>query len=569
MRLASGGAAHVLLVRDRAAPPPGRLLALKVLQPSLALNDEFLQMFFTEARIASHLQHPNVVHIAGFGQVDGVHCLAMEYVFGASLADVLRASARAHRPLSVGVLLSLTASICDALHYAHDLVDEKERPLGLVHRDVTPQNILIGFNGIPKLTDFGIAKATGRGWETQAGIVKGKFAYMSPEQALGRPVDRRSDIFGVGIVLWEALTGHALFKGTQPTEVISAIRDQPIEAPSQVVPGLTPIVDEIVLRALQRTPRRRYQSADEMGAEIRDLIRRAGVTIDAQAISKELAQIYGDVIVDRAFALRTAMSGRSDLAELARILGAHVVDDRLLPDLRARARPSSATRPARPAPAPSRPAPTPRPVGWQDNTAAEEIDELLRMLSTEDVTVGEVPSDFRQRFEADDEAAEALGRVELDVPIEAEDELLSQTGELEPRAVSSWEDGDSDGDHEVPPEAVPAALEAPGPAYRPATEPPAPAGPPGPSADLDPRIADIPDEEAPTQLVTPPPSRAPTPSPSAPAPPEVQPSYLATDPTTDSLAPKPGLHVRWAPLLLGALSLLGVGVALGVWLGRS
>src|SRR5688572_28052101 len=234
IRLASGGAANVFLVRDTAAAPPGRLLALKILLPSLAANEDFLNMFFTEAKIAACLEHQNIVAIAGFGQVEGIHCLAMEYVFGASLAQVLRASARAKKPLTVGVLLRITAAVCDALHYAHELKDENAKSMGLVHRDVTPQNILIGFNGVPKLTDFGIAKATNRGWETQAGIVKGKFSYMSPEQALGKKIDRRSDIFCTGIVLWEALTGKELFKGTSPMEVIEAIRNHNISPPSKV-----------------------------------------------------------------------------------------------------------------------------------------------------------------------------------------------------------------------------------------------------------------------------------------------------------------------------------------------
>jgi serine/threonine protein kinase len=331
IRLASGGAANVFLVRDTQAPDPGRLLALKILLPSLAANEDFLNMFFTEAKIAACLEHQNVVAIAGFGQVDGIHCLAMEYVFGASLAQVLRASAKAKKPLTVGVLLRITAQVCDALHYAHELKDEHGRPMGLVHRDVTPQNILIGFNGVPKLTDFGIAKATNRGWETQAGIVKGKFSYMSPEQAMGKKVDRRSDIFGAGIVLWEALTGRDLFRGTSPLEVLTAIREQKIEPPSKVVPGLTPIVDPIVMKALRRSPRGRYQTALEMKQDIEELIQRAGVTIDAATISREFAAIYGDEIVERAFALRAAMAGRADLDQLAQVLGGSKLNAKHLP----------------------------------------------------------------------------------------------------------------------------------------------------------------------------------------------------------------------------------------------
>jgi serine/threonine-protein kinase len=331
IRLASGGAANVFLVRDLKAPPPGRLLALKILLPSLASNEDFLKMFFAEAKLAARLVHKNIVTIAGFGQVDGIHCLAMEYVFGASLAQVLRASAKAKKPLTVGVLLRITAEVCDALHYAHEIQDEQGQPMGVVHRDVTPQNILIGFNGVPKLTDFGIAKATNRGWETQAGIVKGKFSYMSPEQALGKRVDRRSDIFGAGIVLWEALTGRDLFKGNTPMEVLTAIREQKIEPPSKVVDGLTPIVDPIVMKALRRAPKQRYQTAAEMRDEIEDLIRRAGVAIDDQTISREFAAIYGDEIVERAFALRAAMAGKPDYEGLARVLGGALLNPKHLP----------------------------------------------------------------------------------------------------------------------------------------------------------------------------------------------------------------------------------------------
>jgi len=588
VRLASGGAAHVFLARDTSAPSPGRLVALKVLQPSLALNGEFLQMFFTEARIASHLHHPNLVTIAGFGEVDGVQCLALEYVFGASLADVLRASARAQRPMSVGVLLSLTASICDALHYAHELADERGRPMGLVHRDVTPQNILIGFNGVPKLTDFGIAKATGRGWETQAGIVKGKFSYMSPEQAMGKHVDRRSDIFGVGIVLWEALTGHDLFKGTTPAEVIASIRDQKIPSPSEVVSGLTPIVDPIVARALQRSPRRRYATAREMGDDIRGLIHRAGVTIDAPAISKELAEIHGDVIADRAFALRGAMSGRPDLARLARVLGAHPVDDRLLPELgradgppaRAGSR-SEARRTSTPARGTTSASPDPGSVpgpsgAWEETTDGQvPADELLRMLSTEDVTVGQLPSQFRRQFEAGRASdAEALGRVEAEPAAggpEADGAApagaSTATGPLTPRTVAGWDEADSDDALEALPTASQPDLEPTvGPAYRPLVQAPGtddirPATP----ARALPSGADT----DPTDAADPPPDASEPGHPAAGPPGAVagddsevtRAAFIASDPRY-----RAGIQVSTTTLVVAAATLFGVGLGVGLWL---
>ncbi|MCA9555748.1 MAG: serine/threonine protein kinase, partial [Myxococcales bacterium] len=447
----------MFLVRDTHSDP-AQLRALKILLPSLSSNEDFLKMFFTEAKIAAQLQHPNAVGITGFGQVDGIYCLGMEYVFGASLAQVLRASARAKKPLTVGVLLRITSQVCDALHYAHELKDERGQTMGLVHRDVTPQNILIGFNGVPKLTDFGIAKATNRGWETQAGIVKGKFSYMSPEQALGKKVDRRSDIFGAGIVLWEALTGRDLFKGSTPMEVLTNIREQKIEPPSKVVPGLTPIVDPIVMKALKRAPRQRYQTAAEMRDEIEDLIRRAGVNIDAQTISRELATIYGDDIVERAFALRSAMAGRADLEHLAKVLGGSKLEPKHLPEKRGgrndpdplglfgpgsngswdipRSESIDLPNPARMERSFSEAPPSsgefeivdsPEPeadeeftpfdddhhraiesmvpnerivTGWEDSTAAAgaKRDELLSMLSEEDATIGILPPEFAERF---------------------------------------------------------------------------------------------------------------------------------------------------------------------------
>ena len=319
LRLGAGGAANVFLVRD--TKHEGKLEALKVLLPELAADREALAMFFTEARIATKLRHPNIVGVTGFGRVDGIHCLAMDYVFGQSLGDVLAESARTHRPLTVGVLLNIISSVCGALHYAHELRDKRGEPMGIVHRDVTAQNIMIAFDGVPKLADFGIAKAVDRGFETKVGVVKGKFAYMSPEQAMGKRVDRRSDIFCMGIVLWEALTGEVLFEGATPFDSLALIRDKPIPPPSEIAPGLSPLVDPIIMRALQRAPQARYQTAAEMKHDLDELVKSAGVTIDANTLSMELAGIYGAAIPERAFALKAAMAGEGTSAMLATALG--------------------------------------------------------------------------------------------------------------------------------------------------------------------------------------------------------------------------------------------------------
>ncbi|MEE2904439.1 MAG: serine/threonine-protein kinase [Myxococcota bacterium] len=325
-KIASGGVAHVFLVRDE-----GKLLALKVLHPNMMTDEDVLKMFISEAKIASNLRHQNIVSIGGFGEVDEIHCLTMEYVFGVNLADLLRDGSQASKPVTVGCLLSIIAATCDALDYAHNLAGDDGTPMRIVHRDVTPHNILVGYNGVAKLADFGIAKAVNRGWETTAGIVKGKFCYMSPEQALGRKIDARSDIFSLGIILWEALTGRELFTGASPIQIFDAIREAPILPPSRITPGLSPLVDEITLRALKRAPTMRYQSAAEMAAAIRQLLKSVNLNVTTKEIAQEMANIYGDQIVQKAFVLRQAMAGEASVDELCDALEAERVQDHHFP----------------------------------------------------------------------------------------------------------------------------------------------------------------------------------------------------------------------------------------------
>jgi len=331
LRLGSGGAANVFLVRDIKAKGDDQLVALKVLLPELSADRESLAMFFSEARIAAKLRHPNVVGVTGFGRVEGIHCLAMEYVFGESFGDVLAKSAQTGRPLTVGALLFITSRVCAGLHYAHELADERGESLSLVHRDVTAQNIMIAFDGVPKLADFGIAKAVDRGFETRIGVVKGKFAYMSPEQSMGKKVDRRSDIFCLGIVLWEALTGEVLFEGATPFDSLDLIRNKPIPPPSQVAPGLSPLVDPIVMKALQRAPDDRYQTAEQMGHDVEELLKSSGVVIDNNTLSVELAGIYGAAIPERAIALKAAIAGDASSAILAQALSGEPMSQSQLP----------------------------------------------------------------------------------------------------------------------------------------------------------------------------------------------------------------------------------------------
>lgn len=589
----------MFLVRDMESPNKDRLLALKILLPSLASNDDFVQMFEAEAKLASRLKHDNVVSIAGFGKVRGVHCLAMEYVFGASLAQVLRASARAKKPLTVGVLLRITASVCDALHYAHERRDAKGSPMDLVHRDVTPQNILIGFSGKSKLTDFGIAKATGRGWETQAGIVKGKFSYMSPEQALGKRVDRRSDIFGAGIVLWEALTGRDLFKGSTAMDVLTAIREQRIDPPSKVVPGLTPIVDPIVMKALRRSPKQRYQTAAEMRDEILELIRRAGVDIDEQTIRRELAAIYGGDIDARAIQVRRAKAGKADLEALAKVLGGQVLSSKYIPVI-----PGGETRTydldhGHTAPTPVPPPPQygsddlmsevfQRPMldgvdtvdgdgltDWNEgNSDADGQDEVLSMISEEDATIGHIPQAFHEKFGRTDGvlAADAVGFDDDEATVG-----LPAGAELSPmRGISD----DPSGDWSDPPAYYdePPRARVPNELRQSARLEPVPS----PTAEADRPVPRAPSLDLDDERGAPPP----TPTPdlddqtiSRPPPPpasEAPPSPLEEGAAIGDMSalPRPratqptGVQMSWVAFSVLIIGLLGIGYAAGLLLPR-
>lgn len=290
-------------------------------------------MFFSEARIASKIDHPNVVKIYGLGRSDNVYCLAQEYVFGENYTQILLESGRKNYPLTVGTILRLIAQVADGLDIAHKLCADDGSPLELVHRDISGHNVMISYSGHPKLMDFGIAKAMDRGFETQVGVVKGKFPYMSPEQTLGKKLDHRSDIFSLGILAWEALTGENLFMGHSPGTIMKAIREKPIPPPSSVATQLSPLLDSIVMRALRRDPSLRYQEARDFALAIDEVITSAGLLIDADVISMELASIYGDRIDEKRKALSRALEGDIDYEALAEMYGCLSILDCEIPTI--------------------------------------------------------------------------------------------------------------------------------------------------------------------------------------------------------------------------------------------
>ena len=270
--LARGGIGTVYLCRRAGEAGFTRLFALKVLHTQFAEDEDFVKMLVDEAHIAALLHHPNVVSILDLGTHAGGHFVVMEYIEGPSLAQLLK-RARDRRPPRT--IVPIMIDTLRGLHAAHTLADADGQPLRVVHRDVSPQNILVGVDGTARITDFGIAKAEARSTQTRAGVRKGKLQYMSPEQLRDDvELDPRSDVFAAGIVLWSALTGLQLFRGDTNAVTIQKLLHEQIAPPSTV--GLRPpaCLDEVCMRALRRDPSARFQSAEEMANALADVGRR-------------------------------------------------------------------------------------------------------------------------------------------------------------------------------------------------------------------------------------------------------------------------------------------------------
>lgn len=268
-RLRVGGMATLYLARRHGAAGFSRLVALKMVHPHLAEQDSFIDMFVDEARICAQISHPNVVHVEEFGVLDGVHYLVMEYIDGCSVSELLQVFHRKRRMLDPELVARLIMQVASGLHAAHGTCGPDGQPLDLIHRDISPSNILVSVDGNPKLIDFGIAKARNRVSETQAGFtLKGKCRYVAPEQALHAAVDRRCDIFSLGIVFWELLSGRQLFPDDSHTGLINRLHQTDVPAPSTVNPSVPAVFDPVVLAMLQHDPADRPQTAAEVQRRI-------------------------------------------------------------------------------------------------------------------------------------------------------------------------------------------------------------------------------------------------------------------------------------------------------------
>ncbi|MEA2414284.1 MAG: eukaryotic-like serine/threonine-protein kinase [Thermoanaerobaculia bacterium] len=267
-KIATGGMAEVWKARMRGVEGFQKIVAIKKILPHLSDNQDFIEMFVDEAKLAAQLNHNNIIHIYDLGKIQSSYYIAMEYIDGYDLKNILKKAQERDQPLSVEIALFVASKIAAALDYAHRKRDFEDKEMGLVHRDVSPQNVLISEEGDIKLCDFGIAKAASKASHTQAGALKGKLQYMSPEQAWGRNIDRRSDIFALATVLFEMLTARKLFAGDNELSILEQVREARVTPPSTYNDEVTPQIDAIVLKALQKDPANRYQTAGEMQRDL-------------------------------------------------------------------------------------------------------------------------------------------------------------------------------------------------------------------------------------------------------------------------------------------------------------
>ena len=275
-RIASGGMAEVFLGRTIGEAGFERLVAVKRILPHLTSNETFVSMFIDEARISSGLQHSNIGQVLEFDRVGETYFIAMEYIQGLPLTRICKLFADRDQVLPPPLAAFLMANVCAALEHAHTRCDSEGNSLGIIHRDVNPKNVMVSFDGGVKLIDFGIARASHRLHDTTGETIKGKFAYMSPEQAYGKPLDNRSDIFSAGVVLFELLTHYNPFETDSDLGTLERVRKAEVSPPTSVVQSLPPELDAICIKALAREVDERYATAGQLQAALEDVCFAAG-----------------------------------------------------------------------------------------------------------------------------------------------------------------------------------------------------------------------------------------------------------------------------------------------------
>ncbi len=320
----AGGMAEIYIAKQKGLEGFEKLVVIKKLLPKMASNPQVVKMFLDEARIAAQLNHPNIVQIFDLGHAENDYYIAMEFIHGENLGIIARTCRKNNRPVPLHYALKIISQACEGLYYAHTKTDNAGTALKIVHCDISPQNILVSFEGVVKLVDFGIAKAKTQIHRSTSKKVKGKLAYMSPEQCLAKSLDARSDLFSLGIVLWELVTGRRLFGSLAPAVAVKAITRAAIPGPSRINKQLPSGIDEIVCKALEKNPDERYQNAYEMYIALESFGQKHGLTLNTFNLGAFMKNLFPAKLVSLRRLEQYQFSGKT--------LESFLFDDLLLKD---------------------------------------------------------------------------------------------------------------------------------------------------------------------------------------------------------------------------------------------
>ncbi len=304
-RIAVGGMAEIFLARQAGLEGFEKTIVIKRIRPHLSKQSNFVKMFLNEAKLAAQLNHPNIVQIYDLGKIGESYFIAMEYIFGRDMRRIIPKADALGIPFPMVYALKIASSVCEGLYYAHARTDMYGNALNIVHRDVTPENIFVSFDGTVKVLDFGIAKAANQIEQTRAGEIKGKLSYMSPEQCMGKPLDNRSDIFSLGVVLYEWLTGFKLFTGDSEVAILKSITEGKIYAPSYFKADIPEGVEAILMKALEKDREKRYQTAWEMQYDLDQFLSQYEFTPSNIHLSNFLKQLFNDELEEEKDRLQT------------------------------------------------------------------------------------------------------------------------------------------------------------------------------------------------------------------------------------------------------------------------
>ncbi len=304
-RIAVGGMAEIFLARQAGLEGFEKTIVIKRIRPHLSKQSNFVKMFLNEAKLAAQLNHPNIVQIYDLGKIGESYFIAMEYIFGRDMRRIIPKADALGIPFPMVYALKIASSVCEGLYYAHARTDLYGNALNIVHRDVTPENIFVSFDGTVKVLDFGIAKAANQIEQTRAGEIKGKLSYMSPEQCMGKALDNRSDLFSLGAVLYEWLTGFKLFTGDSEVAILKSITEGKIYAPSYFKADIPEGVEAILMKALEKDRDKRYQTAWEMQYDLDQFLSQYEFTPSNIHLSNFLKQLFSDELEEEKDRLQT------------------------------------------------------------------------------------------------------------------------------------------------------------------------------------------------------------------------------------------------------------------------